>query len=173
MAQSTSERPRSFPSPTFGCPPLSVLDSIAAGGKLVAVSSLSTNRRRREWQLAYRLGISDDGPLEPRDCLSGRLVLIATAVRNLLRISRPSVANGDDSLHLHFVLLMSGGRVGTSPIRVHSGANLGDERSCLSISLLMTLKFFVASLLGSLAFLSSRAALPNCCAHLAIVVVID
>ena len=172
MAQSTSERPRSFPSPTFGCPPLSVLDSIAAGGKLVAVSSLSTNRRRREWQLAYRLGISDDGPLEPRDCLSGRLVLIATAVRNLLRISRPSVANGDDSLHLHFVLLMSGGRVGTSPIRVYSGENLG-TKDPVSISLLMTLKFFVASLLGSLAFLSSRAALPNCCAHLAIVVVID
>ena len=79
-------------------------------------------------------GISDDGPLEPPDCLSGRLVLIATAVRNLLRISRPSVANGDDSLHLHFVLLMSGGRVGTSPIRVYSGENL-ETKDPISLSL--------------------------------------
>ena len=172
MAQSTSERPRSFPSPTFGCPPF-CFGFDCSRWETSSCQLVIDKQKKTEWQLAYRLGISDDGPLEPPDCLSGRLVLIATAVRNLLRISRPSVANGDDSLHLHFVLLMSGGRVGTSPIRVHSGANLGDERSCLSISLLMTLKFFVASLLGSLAFLSSRAALPNCCAHLAIVVVID
>ena len=168
MAQSTSERPRSFPRPTFGCPPF-CFGFDCSRWETSSCQLVIDKQKKTGVAVGISTGISDDGPLEPPDCLSGRLVLIATAVRNLLRISRPSVANGDDSLHLHFVLLMSGGRVGTSPIRVYSGENLG-TKDPVSISLLMTLKFFVASLLGSLAFLSSRAALPNCCAHLAIVI---